>query len=84
MTDTPRLIQVIEVSLERRGKGTAEDPVRRVRQYYSTDGVLLAEHDPFLAEQKSLGPNAIDQIKRVINDATIDLSRRDHDVGISR
>lgn len=40
-----RLIQVIETSIAR-GKGTEEDPVRTVRQYWSADGKLLAEDDP--------------------------------------
>ena len=41
-----RLIQVIETDNERRGKGTEDDPVRRIVQYWSTDGILLAEVDP--------------------------------------
>jgi hypothetical protein len=44
---TARLIQVIEVD-ERRGKGIEGDPVRVVLQYWSTDGVLLAERDTWL------------------------------------
>lgn len=43
---TARLIQVIETDLLLRGKGTEDDPMRRITQYYSTDGELLAEHDP--------------------------------------
>lgn len=42
-----RLIQVIETEIELRGKGTEADPLRRVTQYWSTDGQLLAERDPF-------------------------------------
>ena len=38
--------QVIVTELERRGKGTPEDPVRRVRQFWSLEGKLLAEVDP--------------------------------------
>lgn len=44
--DYARVIQVIETTLERRGKGTTEDPLRIVRQYYSLEGELLAEDDP--------------------------------------
>ena len=40
-----KLIQVIEVQAPR-GAGTTEDPVRTVRQFWSTDGKLLAEDDP--------------------------------------
>lgn len=41
----PRVIQVIE-SEEIRGSGKFRDPCRRVMQYYTLDGVLLAEYDP--------------------------------------
>ena len=39
-----RLIQVIETS-ELRGKGIEGDPMRRVQQFFSIDGELLAEND---------------------------------------
>jgi len=45
--DAVRLIQVIETTLTRRGTGVAPDPVRVIRQYWSLDGELLAEVDPF-------------------------------------
>jgi len=41
-----RVLQVIETDIERRGSGVAPDPVRCVRQYWTFDGVLLAEVDP--------------------------------------
>ena len=41
-----RVICVIVTELERRGNGTQHDPVRRVKQYWSLDGTLLAEADP--------------------------------------
>lgn len=41
-----KLIQVIEAE-ETRGRGVESDPVRRVKQYWSTDGELLAEVDPW-------------------------------------
>lgn len=44
-----RVIEVIEVS-RRRGKGTDGDPARLVLEYWSCDGVLLAERDAW-AEQ---------------------------------
>ena len=40
-----RVIQVIETDLELRGRGEPGDPYRRVRQYYTLDGELLAEVD---------------------------------------
>ncbi len=40
-----RVIEVIETDICR-GKGTKEDRCRRVMQYWSRDGELLAERDP--------------------------------------
>lgn len=40
------LIQVIRTDLDLRGEGKPGDPVRRVVQFWSTDGQLLAEVDP--------------------------------------
>ena len=31
---------------KRRGKGTPEDPVRVITEIFTTDGELVAEHDP--------------------------------------
>lgn len=50
MTDchwNARVIKVIVTELEQRGDGTTADPYRRVRQYWSLDGKLLAEVDHF-------------------------------------
>ena len=41
-----RVIQAIETDMEMRGTGTVGDPFRRITQYWSLDGVLLAEKDP--------------------------------------
>lgn len=42
------VIQVIHTNLERRGLGRSmDDIVRRVEQYWSMDGELLWEYDPF-------------------------------------
>jgi hypothetical protein len=40
-----RIIDVIQASIKR-GKGTDDDPMRHVIQYWSLDGYLLAEYDP--------------------------------------
>ena len=40
-----RLLQVIETNILVRGAGTEADPRRKVTQYWSTDGTLLAERD---------------------------------------
>lgn len=45
-TDSARVIQVIETKALR-GKGENEsDMCRTITQYWSLEGVLLAEHDP--------------------------------------
>lgn len=41
---------MIESDLELKGKGTGGDPYRRVKQYYSLKGELLAEVDPIKEE----------------------------------
>lgn len=42
---TPQLVELVEVIhvVATRGKGTKEDPVRLVNQYWSKEGTLLAE-----------------------------------------
>lgn len=44
---TPQLVELVEViHVEAtRGKGTKDDPVRIVHQYWSKEGNLLAEQD---------------------------------------
>ncbi len=55
--DTCRLIQVIETTILRRGSGKdAYDPIRIVTQYWSTDGVLLAEVDPSMVSLPKRNP----------------------------
>jgi len=51
-SDTCKVIQVIETGLLRRGKGIERDPVRIITQYWSLDGTLLWEVDPFLNQQE--------------------------------
>jgi hypothetical protein len=45
--ETPRSVKVIRVIevVAIRGAGVEGDPVREVRQYWSLDGVMLAEKD---------------------------------------
>jgi len=45
--DYAKKIEVIETELLRRGKGVEGDPVRLIKQYWSMEGDLLAEVDPF-------------------------------------
>lgn len=52
LMDTVRIIEVVETTLTRRGKGVENDPVRIITQYWSRDGELLAEKDPFVEETK--------------------------------
>lgn len=44
---TPNIAELIEVihTEATRGKGTEESPIRVVHQYWSKDGILLAEKD---------------------------------------
>ena len=44
---TVRVIQVIETTLKKKGSGKTDDPIRLLRQYYTLDGILLAEVDPY-------------------------------------
>ncbi|TQR97323.1 carboxypeptidase [Paenibacillus ottowii] len=44
--DTCKVIQVIETTLTRRGDGK-NSPVRVITQYWSMDGQLLWEKDPY-------------------------------------
>jgi hypothetical protein len=44
--DAVRVMEVVETTLTKRGKGVEDDPVRCVRQYWSREGELLAEVDP--------------------------------------
>ena len=45
MMEIAELIEIIHLKI-RRGKGTDEDIIRLVDQYWSKDGKLLAENDP--------------------------------------
>lgn len=38
-------IKVIRTTLTKRGTGKTEDPIRRIEQYWSLEGKLLAEVD---------------------------------------
>lgn len=46
---TPRSVEVIQVIrvCATRGEGIEGDPIRGVTQFWSFDGELLAENDPF-------------------------------------
>lgn len=49
-TDSAKVIQVIE-TISLKGSGTDTDPVRAVKQFWSFDGELIAENDPFISEE---------------------------------
>lgn len=49
-TDAAKVIQVIE-TISLKGSGTEDDPVRAVKQFWSFDGELIAENDPFICEE---------------------------------
>lgn len=51
--DTVKQIQVIETTLKRSGDGV-KTPIRRVTQYWSMEGDLLAEVDPINPIEESL------------------------------
>lgn len=40
-----RTIELLEVEMNR-GRGTADDPVRVIKQYWSKDGEVVATQDP--------------------------------------
>lgn len=42
-----QVISVIRTELERRGQGVESDPIRIITQYWTLDGELLAEVDPY-------------------------------------
>lgn len=50
-TDSAKVIQVIETR-SCRGRGTADDLSRQVVQYWSMEGELLAEKDPYTESKK--------------------------------
>lgn len=49
----PKLIQVIESS-EKAGAGEDQDPHRVKTVYYTPEGDLLAEHDPWVLSEKEV------------------------------
>ncbi len=49
------VMQIIRTDLEMRGKGIEGDPMRRIVQFWSLDGQLLAEVDPVVTGQPFTG-----------------------------
>lgn len=49
------LIQVIRTTLLRKGEGEEGDPIRRIEQFWSLEGKLLAENDSYqqMKEEKN-------------------------------
>lgn len=52
MEKEAEVIQVIRTKLLRRGKGKDYDPIRIIEQFWSLDGKLLAENDPYKKESE--------------------------------
>lgn len=50
------VIEVVRTRLLRRGEGVKGDPVRVITQYWSREGALLAEHDPWPTNAQELSP----------------------------
>jgi hypothetical protein len=46
--DGAKVVQLIHTSLLRRGAGVANDPVRIIDQWWTMDGELVVERDPWL------------------------------------
>jgi hypothetical protein len=44
--DTVKVMQVIETTLLREGRGTKDSPIRIITQYWTMDGKLLFAIDP--------------------------------------
>ena len=53
-----KVIEVIVTDMELRGGGIERDPMRRILQYWSPEGRLLAEVDPIIAEYHHFNPLA--------------------------
>jgi hypothetical protein len=56
MTEPIRTTKVIEVVLVEfvKGAGTEQDPIRLVRQYWTKDGLLIAERDQHLEAKPTI------------------------------
>lgn len=52
--DKTFLEEVIISTTERRGKGVDGDPIRIVTKVYSKTGLLIAEHDPKVANDNNV------------------------------
>ena len=76
--DTAIVKQVIETTLLRRGDGETT-PIRIIRQYWDTDGALLAEHDPSPDHERTIA-NLQAQLGRAASAINWALGTTDFDV----
>ena len=53
-----KVIRVIVTDLDIWGEGTEESPMRRILQYWTLDGMLLAEIDPLSKKRLYYNPFA--------------------------
>lgn len=65
-----RTMQVIVTNLERRGKGVSGDPIRRLTQYWSVEGELLAEVDP--CQPYLISKKAEDRVREIYRKSVIE------------
>jgi hypothetical protein len=67
MNPPVEVIRVVRTELDLRGDGTRDSPSRRVTQYWSLDGMLLAEVDPCTpAKPKAKRPPLVPTVTRIV------------------
>lgn len=75
----PHVIQVIETELEKRGDGD-KTPIRRVRQYYTLEGNLLAEFDPFDETHRDL-VELVHKLRQDVDEKASEIARCREEIG---
>lgn len=63
--DTVKNIALIETTLTRRGEGTFLSPIRVITQYWTQDGTLVIESDPFV---KTVTPEKVLKLRIALNE----------------
>lgn len=52
--DSAKVVQLIETTILRRGKGTDGDPIRIITQWWTLEGELVVERDAWTEDQKRM------------------------------